>query len=201
MPDKNSDLHGSAPDKSDTALLVIDMINDLEFPEGEQLLRFALPMADRLAALAERARAAGVPVIYVNDNFGRWRSDFGAQIEHCLNDGVRGEPIVRKLRPQPEDYFILKPKHSGFFETTLDTLLKYLGARTVVLTGVATNICVLFTANDAYMRDLHLVVPSDCVAANTKDDDRYALEQMRAVLKAEVVPAAEVPLERRFAKS
>lgn len=201
MPHKNSDLHGSAPDKSDTALLVIDMINDLEFPEGEQLLKFALPMADRLAALAERARAAGVPVIYVNDNFGRWRSDFGAQIEHCLNDGVRGEPVVRKLRPQPQDYFILKPKHSGFFETMLDTLLKYLGARTVVLTGVATNICVLFTANDAYMRDLQLVVPSDCVAANTEDDDRYALEQMRTVLKAEVVPAAEVPLERRFAKS
>src|SRR5438874_13291083 len=93
---KNPDLHGNAPDKAEVALLLIDVINDLEFSEGDQLLRFALPMADRIAELSSRAREAGIPVIYVNDNFGRWRSDFNAQVDHCLNDGVRGKPLVER---------------------------------------------------------------------------------------------------------
>src|SRR5579871_6942549 len=151
MPAKNDDLHGSAPDKADVALLLIDVINDLEFPEGDQLLRHALPMARRIADLTARARREGVPVLYVNDNFGRWRSDFGAQVDHCLNDGVRGRPIAELLRPDKDDYFVLKPKHSGFFSTTLDVLLDYLQTETVIIAGVAANICVLFTANDAYM--------------------------------------------------
>ena len=197
MPSRNRNLHGSAPDKSDIALVLIDVINDLEFPEGDQLLRFALPMAQAIAALAQRARQADVPVIYVNDNFGRWRSDFRAQVEHCLNDGVRGESIARLLKPEQDDYFVLKPKHSGFFSTTLDVLLRYLEARIVILAGMAANICVLFTANDAYMRDLHLMVPADCVASNTQRENDYALEQMRAVLKADIRPSAEVSFARR----
>ncbi len=192
MPTKNPDLHGSAPDKSSVALLLIDVINDLEFPEGDQLLRNALPMARQIAALKRRARQEGIPAIYVNDNFGRWRSDFKAQVEHCLRDGVRGKPVVELLRPDEDDYFVLKPKHSGFFSTTLDTLLEYLGARAVVLAGMAANICVLFTANDAYMRDLHLAVPSDCVASNTEEENRYALDQMRKVLKADTRPSTEL---------
>src|ERR1700726_1348356 len=177
MPGKNADLHGNAPDKSDVALLLIDVINDLEFPEGDQLLGFALSMAHRIAPLKRRARREGVPVIYVNDNFGRWRSDFNAQVEHCLKDGMRGKPVVELLRPGEDDYFVLKPKHSGFFSTTLDTLLEYLGTRAVVLAGVAANICVLFTANDAYMRDLHVMVPSDCVISNTAQENDHALQQ------------------------
>jgi nicotinamidase-related amidase len=195
MPAKNQDLHGNAPDKAEVAILLIDVINDLEFPEGEQLLRFAVPMADRIARLKERARRAGVPVIYVNDNFGRWRSDFNAQVEHCLEDDVRGRPVAERLRPGEDDYFVLKPKHSGFYSTTLDVLLEYLGAKTLVLTGMAGNICVLFTANDAYMRDFHLVVPADCVASNTEEENRLALDEMRKVLKADTRPSAELRLE------
>jgi nicotinamidase-related amidase len=194
MPTKNKDLHGNAPDKSDVALILIDVINDLEFPEGDRLLRHALPMARRIAELKARARREGVPAIYVNDNFGRWRSDFSSQVEHCLRDGVRGRPVVELLRPGENDYFVLKPKHSGFFSTTLDILLRYLSVRGVVLTGMAANICVLFTANDAYMRDLHLAVPSDCVASNTEEENRNALEQMRKVLKADTREAAELSL-------
>jgi nicotinamidase-related amidase len=192
MPTKNEDLHGYAPDKSDVALLLIDVINDLEFPEGDQLLWHALPMAHRIADLKTRAKRQGIPVVYVNDNFGRWRSDFNAQVSHCLKDGVRGQPVVELLQPDEEDYFVLKPKHSGFFSTTLDTLLEYLGVRAVILTGIAANICVLFTANDAYMRDLHLMVPSDCVASNTEEENRYALDQMRKVLKADTRPSTEL---------
>ncbi len=195
MPARNFDLHGSAPDKCTVALLIIDVINDFEFPEAEQLLKHALPMAQRLAALKSRARSSGVPVIYVNDNFGRWRSDFHAQVEHCLQESSRGKPAVEMLRPSDDDYFVLKPKHSGFFSTTLDTLLIYLGVKTVVLTGLAANICVLFTANDAYMRDFRLVVPCDCVASNSGPENEYALNQMGKVLKADTRRSTELSFE------
>jgi nicotinamidase-related amidase len=195
MPAKNEDLHGNAPDKSEVALLLIDVINDLEFEEGDQLLKHALPMARQIAKLKARANERGIPVIYVNDNFGRWRSDLNAQVEHCLNDGVRGQPIVELLKPGKDDYFVLKPKHSGFYSTTLDTLLEYLGTKTVILTGMAANICVLFTANDAYVRDFHLVVPSDCVASNTEAENQYALEQMRKILKADTRRAEKLALD------
>ncbi|HEX7448117.1 MAG TPA: isochorismatase family cysteine hydrolase [Pirellulales bacterium] len=189
---QNPDLHGNAPDKSEVALLLIDVINDLEFPEGDQMLPHARRMAERIAALKQRAKAASVPVIYANDNFGRWRSDFSAQVEHCLNDGVRGQPVVEMLRPEDDDYFVLKPKHSGFYSTTLDLLLDYLQARTLILTGIAGNNCVLFTANDAYLRDYRLIVPPDCVASNTAEENRIALEQMRKVLKADVRPSDQI---------
>ncbi len=194
MPAKNPTLHGNAPDKSSVAILLIDVINDLEFPEGEQLLEHAVPMAKAIAALKQQARQAGVPAVYVNDNFGRWQSNFNSQVEHCLRDGVRGQPLAELLRPDDDDYFVLKPKHSGFFSTALDVLLRYLGVKTLVLTGIAADICVLFTANDAYMRDFHLFVPQDCVASNTPEENRRALNQMEKVLKADIRPSSELDL-------
>lgn len=191
MSDHSENLHGSAPDKSNTALVVIDVINDFDFPEAEQLLQFATPMARALSELISRCRDVGLPVVYVNDNFGRWRSDFKAQVEHCLERGG-GPEIVSLLKPSEQDYFVLKPKHSGFFATTLDTLLDYLGVERVILTGIATNICVLFTANDAYMRDLKITIPVDCVAANSQELTDYALSQMETVLKAELTKAAHL---------
>ncbi len=192
MPAKNPDLHGNAPDKSSVALLIIDCINDLEFPEGKQLLQHALPMARQIQALKKRAKAKNVPVIYVNDNFGRWQSNFNNQVEHCLHDGVLGQPIAELLRPDEDDYFVLKPKHSGFYSTALDVLLEYLAVETVILTGVAGNICVLFTANDAYLRDYHLVVPADCVASNTEEENRVALGEMAKVLKADTRASSDI---------
>ena len=189
---RNSDLHGNAPDKSEVVLLLIDAINDLEFPGGEELFRSALPAAENIARLKERARQAKVPVIYANDNFGRWRSDFNKIVEHCLRDHVRGEPIAELLKPEDQDYFVLKPKHSGFFSTTLDLLLEYLGARTLILTGFACNNCVLFTANDAYMRDYRLLIPADCTASINQRDTDNALRQMQEVLKADISCSTEI---------
>src|SRR5687768_11768750 len=120
-----SDLHGSAPDDAAAALLLIDVINDLEFEGGENLQPYAVEAARNIRTLKERAVEAGVPVIYANDNFGRWRSDFRQVVEHSLRDGVRGEELARLLTPTQDDYFVLKPKHSAFFATTLDTLLEY----------------------------------------------------------------------------
>jgi nicotinamidase-related amidase len=195
-PARNHDLHGNAPDESDVAVVLIDVINDLEFEGGDRLLPQALAMADRLATLAARARRAGVPVIYANDNFGRWRSDFRTILERCLTEDVRGRPIAQRLCPQPEDYVVLKPKHSAFYSTTLDLLLRYLKTHTLVLGGLTADRCVLFSASDAYMRDFRLVVPSDGVASIDRGANRRALEQMRTLLDADVRPAQAVRLRR-----
>ena len=195
-PARNYDLHGNAPDQSDVAVLLIDVINDLEFEGGERLLPQALVMARHLAGLIARARRAGVPVIYANDNFGRWRSDFGGLLARVLETDVRGRPIAERLRPAPDDYVVLKAKHSAFFSTTLDLLLRYLRTRTLVLGGLTADRCVLFTASDAYMRDFRLVVPSDGVASIDRAANRRALAQMRTLLAADVRPSRTVILRR-----
>jgi nicotinamidase-related amidase len=182
--------------RAPAALLLLDVINDLEFPAGERLARHALPMARRLARFTGRARAARIPVIYVNDNYGRWRSDFHRLTAHCRRAGVRGKPIVDLLAPAADDYFVLKPKHSGFYSTALEVLLAYLGARTLILTGMAGNICVLLTASDAYMRDFRLIVPSDCVASETAAANRQALSMMQTVLRADIMPSTHVRFGR-----
>jgi nicotinamidase-related amidase len=184
MPEKNIDLHGSAPDKHQFALLLIDVINDFDFPEADELLKYARKMAPNLLRLKRRAQEAGIPVIYVNDNFGRWKSDFRHTVNHCAQHG-RGRDVVKLLRPEKSDYFVLKPKHSGFFSTTLETLLRYLETQILILTGIAGNFCVLFTANDAYMRDFNLFVPSDCTVSNTKKENESALGLMKKFLKAD----------------
>jgi len=195
MTENNPDLHGNAPDKADGALVLIDVINAFDFPGGDQLLRLALPMAERLATLKRRAREAGVPIVYVNDNFGRWRSDFRSQVDHCLAGGSPGRRVVELLKPDETDYFVIKPKHSGFFATSLGTLLEYLRTKTVILTGVTADICVLFTANDAYMRDYNLIVPGDCVASVSEEENAHALRQMEKILKADVRPSSELDLK------
>jgi nicotinamidase-related amidase len=195
MPGTSENLHGSAPDTHPVALLLVDVINPLDFPEADQLLRYAVPAAEKLADLKKRARKAGVPVVYANDNFGRWRSDLTAVVERCREPGCKGAALVGLLRPGKEDYFVLKPKHSAFFSTTLDTLLRHLGTRTLVIGGFAADICVLFSANDAYMRDLRVVVPSDGVASNEAPDRDAALALVRRVLKGATPTAKEIDFE------
>jgi nicotinamidase-related amidase len=201
MPSRNLDLHGSVPDSSGVALLLIDVINDMEFDEGDALVAHALPAAHRIAALKKKAKTKKIPAIYINDNFGKWQSDFRKLVAHCLEDGVRGEEIVRLLQPEEDDYFVLKPKHSAFYSTTLDTLLDYLGARVLIMTGFAGNICILFSANDGYMRDFHLYVPKDCVASNSEADNVYALTQMERVLKSDITSSDELDLDELLRKS
>jgi nicotinamidase-related amidase len=178
-----------------TALVLVDWINDLDFEGYEGLLEAALPAARRTAQLRERATAAGVPVLYVNDNFGDWRSDFKDVIERCR--GGRGRPLVELLSPRESDFFVLKPKHSGFLHTPLELLLNRLDVGTLVITGLAGNICVLFTAHDAHMRDFRVTVPRDCIASNTKRDNEVALDQLARVVHATVCDADELDLEER----
>jgi nicotinamidase-related amidase len=188
MPDLSPDDSGRSP----VALLLIDVINDFEHEDGERLFEHALPASERIAALARAARAADVPVVYVNDNFGHWKDDFDAVVAHGLRSEARGRAVVERLQPEEGDYFVLKPKHSAFFATSLEMLLGHLGAETLVLAGYAGDICVLATAIDAHMRDYGLVVPSGATASVDPEDTAYALAYVRRVLGAETPPAEAV---------
>jgi nicotinamidase-related amidase len=189
---KPRDPHGCAPEQSTTVLLLVDVINDFDFPQGKDLLKAALPAAKKIAVLKEWLRRRNVPAIYVNDNFGRWQSDFRTQVERCLQASSPGSAIARLLIPDEKDYFVLKPKHSGFYCTSLDVLLSYLGAKKLIVTGFAADICVLFTANDAYMRDFELTIPHDCIAAETPDAKSGAIRQMKGFLRADTRPSARI---------
>lgn len=149
-----------------TCLLIIDMINEFTFDSAEKLFPAIEQAAQNIALLKQQIKAAGWPVLYVNDNFGKWRSDFRTLVDRCLEGDCRGKRIAEVLRPQEDDYFVLKPKHSGFFATPLELLLHYLKVQQVILTGVAGDNCVLFTAADAYMRNFDVAVPADCIVSH-----------------------------------
>ncbi|MFD2705405.1 isochorismatase family cysteine hydrolase [Salibacterium lacus] len=182
-------------EKSSTALIVLDMINDMEFEDRDYLFPHALAAAENIAALKKRVKAYGIPVLYVNDNYGRWQSDFQELVAHCKRDDVKGKPVTELVEPDDDDYFVLKPQFSGFFATPLDILLDYLEVKTLIITGVAGNMCVHFTANDAYMRHYQLFVPGDCTASNSSEDNTLALNLMNHVLKADITNSRDYNIE------
>lgn len=185
---------------SGSALLLIDVINHFEFPDGDRILRQAMPIAPRIARLKARAREAGIPTIYVNDNFGHWRSEASKLIEYCTREGAPGRKFVEQLRPDPEDYFVLKPMHSAFYQTPLELLLRKLGATTLILCGLATNSCVVCTAHDARMRNFRLVVPSDCTAARSKREHEQAIAHIASMADANTSRSGSLKL-KELAKS
>jgi nicotinamidase-related amidase len=164
-----------------TALLIIDVFNKMEFPEAKKLLKNALPAARAIAKLKIRFYKADQPVIYVNDNFGKWKSDWRSVFKDC--SASEGRPLSEILPPDLKDFIILKPKHSGFYGTMLDVLLADLKIRRLVITGIAGNICVMFTVNDAHMRGYEIVVPRDAIASLTRKGNSYALRQYEKVFK------------------
>ena len=176
-------------EKSEIALLLIDVINDLDFPGNERLVEKLGALAGTIAELKQCAKNLNIPVVYVNDNFEKWQSNFVQLIEHCKQSDGPGKILAEKLMPDENDFFVLKPKHSGFFATPLEVLLQHLGVSELILAGLAGNICVLYTANDAYMRGYKLCVPADAVLSNTASDDSYAIEHMEKLLKADVRPS------------
>jgi nicotinamidase-related amidase len=178
--------------KSSVALLLIDVINHFQFPDGDKLLKRALPMATHLAKLKQRCRNAGIPAIYVNDNFGQWGSDAKSLIARCLESSCAGKPFVEQLKPDDEDYLVLKPMHSAFFQTPLEILLQYLGATSLLLTGLATNSCIICTAHDAIMRQFRLYVPPDCSAARSQREHEQAIKHIKLMTSASVIPSTKL---------
>ena len=165
------------------ALLVIDIINPLDFPGGSRLLAQARPVVRNIARLKRRLKARGTPIIYVNDNFTHWLSDFRELVAICSQPDVLGAPLARALPPEHDDYLVLKPKHSAFFASPLEVLLRQLDVGHIIVTGIAGDGCVLSTATDGHMRDFAVSVPSDCCASITPTRNRQALALLRQSLK------------------
>lgn len=173
-------------------MLIIDVINHFEFSDGRQLLQQALRIAENIARLKARARRHKIPVLYVNDNFGQWRSDAGKLLQYCLRPQAVGRDFVKIVRPDDEDYFVLKPMHSAFYQSPLEVLLRNLEASTLVLAGLATDSCIVCTAHDADMREFRLIVASDCCAARSTKDHHRALEHIKTLKHARVLPSSDI---------
>ncbi|MGN1384982.1 MAG: isochorismatase family cysteine hydrolase [Bacillus sp. (in: firmicutes)] len=170
--------------KPNKALLIIDVINHFQFDHGTDLLEQSLAFLPNLMQLKQKAKQQQIPIIYINDHYNLWQADFNKIISHCTT--VQTKAFLSQIKPADDEYFLIKPKHSAFYGTALNTLLFHLGVDHLILTGIAGNICVLFTANDAYMRNYKLNCPKDCIASVNKQDNEYALTMMQNVLQADL---------------
>lgn len=172
--------------RSATVLLIVDMVNPMQFPGASGLVEAALAAAQACARLKIRLARKGCTTVYANDNYGRWRSDFTQLLQSCQAlPGARGE-IAQLLVPEEDDLILLKPLHSAFHCTPLEPLLQQMHTRELVVVGVATDMCVQLTAMDAYMRGYKVWVPSNCTAAQSDERKQMALRQMRQVFKCSV---------------
>lgn len=178
------------------ALVIIDMITEMDFGVAGEMLAATEAAADAVLRLRAQADAAGLTVIYVNDNFGEWHSERARLIDRALAGGSRGRAIAERLVPRDGDYFVIKPQFSGFYSTNLPVLLPKLGVDRLILTGISADICVLFTAGDAHMRDYRLWVPEDAVASRTAERRHWALEIMKNAMRAEVRPTSALSIEQ-----
>ena len=196
---RSSGLQPAKLPTSQRVLLLVDFITSLDFPGAESLAPQALEAARCTAALKRRLQAEGVPAIYANDNYGVWQSDFHSLVSTCLGiDGPAGD-IARLLYPQADDITILKPRHSAFYASALELLLTEMGARELVICGLATDMCVQLTAADAFLREFRIWVPADCNAAETIEAKQAALAYMANVLKCDVRASTEVLAEAQAA--
>ncbi|KAB8136254.1 cysteine hydrolase [Gracilibacillus oryzae] len=169
-----------------TAVMIIDMINDFNFVEGRMLLHHTKKIVPNIKKLKEFAREHDMPVIHVNDHYNTWETDYKAIAEACSRES--NLDIIEQGTPAEEDYFIMKPQMSAFFRTPLRSLLEELRIEHIIMAGVAGNICVLFTANDAHMRGYTIHVPENCVASNTERHNEEALQLMKKVFNANINP-------------
>ncbi|MEC5425031.1 isochorismatase family cysteine hydrolase [Virgibacillus sp. C22-A2] len=171
---------------SNTAVVFVDIINDFDFIGGENLLKNTEKILPNLIKLRKFAKESNLPIIYVNDHYGLWQASFQKIIDYCKND--KSEEIIDALKPDDNDYFLIKPQHSAFFQTPLQSLLTELDKTHLIMAGIAGDICILFTAKDAYMYQLDMHIPQNCMASEEVDNNNYALYLMRSVMDADIEP-------------
>ncbi len=168
-----------------TVLLIVDLINPFDFKDAEKLYDASYTCAQQVAKLKNTMQEKGYPVIYVNDNYGHWKSEFTQLYHYIVENELPGSPIATLLKPSEHEYSVLKPQFSGFFATPLDMLLKRMEAKTLIITGVVGNMCIEFTANDAYMLGYHLIIPRDGFASFTEQEYQQSLTHFEEILKAD----------------
>lgn len=170
------------------ALLIVDMISDFGFPDGEKLAAEAEKVVGHMAQVRRLFRDRGRPVIYVNDNFDQWNFGFSELVDWARRDDSRGRAIVGSLLPADDDYFILKPRHSAFYETALPSLLERLEVRRLAIAGVAGDACVLSSALDAHIRQFPVWVPANASASLTGQRNARAMEFLAESLGCDTHP-------------
>lgn len=172
--------------KTQRVMLIVDFINPLQFPGAENLLEAALQAACATSKLKQRLKESGATVIYANDNYGIWRSEFRDLLQACKAlPGTRGE-IATMLAPSGDDLTILKPLHSAFHGTPLEHLLKQMEAKELIITGLSADMCIHLTAMDAYMRGFKIWIPVDCTAAENINSKNSALNHISTVFKCSI---------------
>lgn len=169
-----------------TAIIFIDLINDFQFDGGDKLRSHTEEILPNLLKLRHIAETHQLPIIYVNDHYHLWTSDIPSIVQHCTNE--KNHHIIKQIKPSANDYFFIKPQHSAFFQTPLKALLDELRITKIILAGIAGDICVLFTAKDAYMYNFTMHIPKNCMASEEKDGNDYALYLMKSVMKADIAP-------------
>ncbi|MFD5200545.1 isochorismatase family cysteine hydrolase [Streptomyces sp. NPDC058375] len=174
------------------ALILIDMINTYEHADAELLIPSVRQAIPHMVRLLERARAQGVPVIYVNDNFGEWRSHHGEILQTALA-GPHSE-LVSPVQPDEDSLFVVKARHSIFFETPLSYLLSQINVDRVILCGQVTEQCILYSALDAHIRHVQVTIPKEAVAHIHSDLAEAALRMMERNMQATITPADSVEL-------
>ena len=157
---------GSNFEVNDAALVIVDMLNDFCKEGGAMVLPEGLETIGPTQNLIKAFREKKLPIIYINDchRAGKYDKEFEKRSPHCI-EGTWGAQVIDELAPQEEDYQIPKRRFSGFYQTDLDLVLRELGRKSVVVTGVVTNICVRSTCHDAFFLGYQVIVPKDCVRA------------------------------------
>ena len=169
------------------------MVNCFDFEGADELQPRAERATRAILRLRQKMDAAGLPVIYVNDNFGEWHSEKSLLVERAMS---RSNPVTSLVIPREHDYFVIKPQFSGFYSTNLSVLLPKLGVSRLILTGILTDVCILFTAADAHMRDYDLWIPTNAVASVTDERNGGALRIIQEAMKAETASTDELALEK-----
>ena len=175
-----------ARQRARTVLLLVDFINHFQFPGASRLAPRALRAARATACMKADLKHQGCTCIYANDNFGDWRMDFPALVAASLQRADASGQIAALLQPDDGDLSILKPRHSAFYGTPLEFLLEELRASTLIVAGIAVDMCVLATAQDAHMRKFKLRVPANCVAGFNRAQEVSALATMRRTMSADI---------------
>jgi nicotinamidase-related amidase len=173
-----------------TALIVVDMLNTYEHADAEALIDSVGEVLPNIASLIDRARSEGVEIIYVNDNYGAWNEGRSELVERA-SSGPHGE-LIEPIVPAQDTAFVVKARHSIFYETPLEYLLRTGGIERLVLVGQVTEQCILYSALDAYIRHFTVVVPPDAVATIHPELHEAALTMMRINMDADITPSADV---------
>ena len=173
---------------SDTAVLVIDMLNSYRHEDAEKLAPSVADIIENVAGVISVAQKRDdVDLIYVNDNYG----DFTASQDDIVRQALEGErpDLVEPIVPKEGVRFLQKVRHSAFYATALAYLLRQMETKRLILTGQVAEQCILYTALDAYVRHFPVTVPPDAVAHIDADLGKAALRMMEENMRAEVVPA------------